>query len=153
MRIHALAPVAALVLALGSAACTADTVDRDTTTVAGGNVDTGMGMALRVAEVELGKGLDTADMSVRDETDDFGVNDTISVAVKTSGRASDARLTARWTFQDGQLVREDHRTLSPTGDAWTIFQVSKESPWPKGNYKVAILLNGNQVESKDFEVK
>jgi hypothetical protein len=150
----AAAPIAALLLSLAAGACARaeDATVRDTGRVAGGTVDTGLTSNLRVTEVELGKALDT-DGSVRDDTDDFGVNDTIYVAVKTTGTARDARLTARWTFQDGQLVSEDSRTIAATADAWTEFHVSRPGGWPKGNYKVAILLDGREVESEDFEVK
>ena len=155
MRLHsraALLPVVALILSIGAAACSRDAANRDSTNVAGGTVDSGLASTVRVADVELGKGVGS-DGSVRDLTDDFGVNDTVVVAVKTTGTASGARLTARWTFQDNQVVSEDSRTISPRGDAWTEFHVSKAGGWPKGNYKVQVLLNGNQVDSKDFEVK
>jgi hypothetical protein len=145
--------VAALVLVAGTTACSGENrAEYDSGRVAGGTVDSGLANNFRVTDVELGKGLDS-DGSVRDVTDDFGVNDTIYVAVKTSGMASDARLTARWTFQNNQLVSEDARTIAPRGDAWTEFHVAKAGGWPKGNYKVAILLNGNEVESEEFEVK
>ena len=156
MRLHfriALLPVAAFVLAASTTACNRDdTSAYDTSRVSGGTVDTGMGATLRVAEVELGRGID-ADGSVRDATDDFGVNDTVVVAVKTTGMAPSARLTARWTFQDNQIVSEDSRTIASRGDAWTEFHVAKPGGWPKGNYKVQILLNGNEVETEEFEVK
>jgi hypothetical protein len=144
---------AALMLATATVACKGeDRAEYDSARVAGGTVDSGLASNLRVADVELGKGKDT-DGSVRDVTDDFGANDTIYVAVRTTGTSSDARLTARWTFQDNQVVSEDSRTIAPTADAWTEFHVSKAGGWPKGNYKVAILLNGQEVESEDFEVK
>ena len=145
--------VAALLIAGGSTACAGeDRAGYDSARVAGGTVDSGLAANLRVTEVELGKGLD-ADGSVRDVTDDFGVNDTIYVAVKTTGTASGARLSARWTFQDNQVVSEDARTIAPRGDAWTEFHVSRPGGWPKGTYKVAILLNGNEVETEEFEIK
>jgi hypothetical protein len=158
MRLHmclasrlVLAPAAALLLAVAAACARDDTATVDTSRVAGGTVDTGIAATLRVTEVELGKALD-ADGSVRDDTDDFGVNDTIYVAVRTSGTASNARLSARWTYQDGQVVSEDARTISARGDAWTEFHVSKPGGWPKGTYRVAILLDGREVETEEFEI-
>src|SRR5688500_760553 len=53
--------------------------------------------ALRVAEIKTGKGLNT-DKTLRDDTDDFGVRDTIYAAVRTEGTsATPAQLTAKWT--------------------------------------------------------
>ena len=152
MRLHsriALVPVVAIALL---AACSRDAGRSDSAQVAGGSVDTSLAPTIRVADVELGKGVD-GDGSVRDLTDDFGVNDTVVVAVRTTGAASNARLMARWLFQDTTLVSEDSRTIAPTGDAWTEFHASKPGGWPKGNYKVRILLNGAELSSKDFEVK
>ena len=66
--------------------------------------------------------------------------------------ASGATLTARWTYGDGQVVDESSQTISPTGPAMTEFHVSKASGWPKGDYKVSIMLDGHEVQSKDFKV-
>ena len=65
---------------------------------------------------------------------------------------SGATLTARWTYGDGQVVDETSQTISPTGPAMTEFHVSKASGWPAGDYKVSIMLDGRELESKDFKV-
>lgn len=121
-------------------------------------VDTGIGMApppaaaaLRVADVQTGKSIG-ADKSVSNGTDDFGVRDTIYVAVKTEGSGS-GTLAAKWTFQDGQTVEESSQSISPTGDAWHEFHIQKATAWPAGNYKVEVTLNGTPAGSKDFEIK
>lgn len=110
--------------------------------------------ALRVTEVELGNAIG-ADKRVTDvrETDDFGPMDTIYASVETEGTASGSTLTARWTYQDGQVVDETTQTISPTGPAVTEFHIAKPDGFPTGNYQVEILLNGTSVEKKDFEVK
>jgi outer membrane usher protein FimD/PapC len=59
----------------------------------------------------------------------------------------------KWTYQDGQVVHEDSKTLNATGPETTAFMISKPGGFPAGNYKVDISLNGNQVASKDFSVK
>ena len=109
---------------------------------------------IQVTSVDLGKSID-ADKRVNDnaETDDFAPNETIYAAVATDGAATNSTLTARWTYQDGQVVDESSQTISPTGPAVTEFHISKPDGFPKGNYKVEILLNGQSVQSKDFEVK
>lgn len=108
--------------------------------------------AIRVADIQTGKSIG-ADKRISDQTDDFGVRDTIYVAVTTDGAATNSKLTAKWTFQDGQTVNESSETISPTGTTVTEFHMTKASAWPKGNYKVEILLDGTLAGSKEFEVK
>jgi hypothetical protein len=106
---------------------------------------------VRVTGVQLGRAVGT-DMRVTDETDDFKANETIYASVATDGTAPNATLTARWTYQDGQVVDSTTRSIAPNGPAATQFQISKPDGFPKGNYKVEILLNGAVTQSKDFEV-
>lgn len=124
-------------------------------------VDTGVAMApppaapvaesLHVNGIETGKGLN-ADKTIKDDAHDFGVRDTIYTSVKTEG-AGTGKLTAKWTYQGGKVVKEDSQDISPTGDAYTEFHIMKASAWPKGDYKVEILLNGVSAGTKDFTVK
>ena len=109
---------------------------------------------LQVTSVDLGKSIG-ADKRVNDnaEADDFAPNETIYASVATEGTGANATLTARWTYQDGQVVDESTQTISPTGPSVTEFHISKPDGFPKGDYKVEILLNGQSVQSKDFEVK
>ena len=144
----------ALALAFGAAAC-AKKDDATTDNVAAGTVDTAGAAAARafkVSDVKLGKSIN-ADKTIKDNTDGFGVRDTIYASVKTEGSATGATLTARWTFQDGQVVEEQTQTINATGDAITEFHVMKATAWPAGNYKLSILLNGTEVETEDFEIK
>ncbi len=105
-----------------------------------------------VDDLELGRGVD-ANKKVTDSTDDFTPKDTIYLSVKTDGAAANAEVKVRWTFQDGQLVKEDKRTVSAGGDAWTEFHISKPGGFPKGDYKVIAYVNGVEKGSKTFEVK
>lgn len=141
-----MALAAALALMVGTTACNRG--DRDSTTVSQGDVDRA---ALRVTDVELGRGID-ANKNITDATDDFRPNDTIYAAVKTAGTAA-GTLVARWTYQDGQVVDETTQSISPTGDAVTEFHIAKPDGFPTGNYKVEILLGGTVVETEEFEVK
>ena len=109
---------------------------------------------IRVTEVDLGRSVST-DGRINDnmETDEFRPADTIYASVATDGTASGSALSARWTFEDGQVVDESSQNISPTGPAITEFHISKPNGFPKGKYKVEIKLNGQTVETKDFEVK
>jgi hypothetical protein len=106
---------------------------------------------LKVTGVETGKGLN-ADKTIKDDAHDFGVRDTIYASVKTEG-AGNGKLSAKWTYQDGKTVNETSQDISPSGDANHEFHITKASPWPKGDYKVVIRLNGDSVGVKDFSVK
>ena len=108
---------------------------------------------IRVSDIQVGKGVGS-DKKVGDQTTSFGVRDTMYVAVITDGAAKDAKLTAKWTYNDKQVVKESSQTISPTGgETATEFHVDKKSAWPKGKYKVEVMLNGVSAGTKDLEVK
>jgi uncharacterized membrane protein len=108
---------------------------------------------LRVSDIQVGKGVGS-DKKVGDQTSSFGARDTMYVAVITDGAAKDAKLTARWTFNDKQVVNESSKTISPTGgETATEFHINRKTAWPTGKYKVEVLLNGVSAGSKDLEVK
>jgi hypothetical protein len=105
-----------------------------------------------VTGVELGRQLG-ADKRIPQPATTFAPGDTIYVSVATDGTAESATLTARWSFETGQLVTEGSETIAPTGPAATEFHISKPDGWPAGKYKVEILLNGSPAATKEFEVK
>lgn len=108
---------------------------------------------LAVASVDLGNAVDADGKKVTAPTTTFAAKDTIYAAVTTTGSAPTATLTAKWTYQDGQLVNSSDQTLAPNGEAVTTFHIAKPDGWPAGNYKVEISLDGKSVASKDFSVK
>lgn len=101
--------------------------------------------------VELGSTVDASNKIVASGTS-FAPKDTIYASVDTNG-SGNATLSVKWTYQDGQTVHEDSKTLNATGPETTAFMISKPDGFPVGNYKVDISLNGTQVASKDFSVK
>lgn len=110
------------------------------------------GAAVEVTDVELGRSVGS-DRRIVDATDTFRSGDTIYVSVATSGTSSSTELTARFTFEDGQLVDESTQTIAPTGSDATEFHVSKPDGWPAGEYEVEILLDGRSVEREEFRVE
>ena len=148
MRHFTLIAVATLV-ALG--ACAKDKTSD--TASSGGAIatDTTAKVVLRVADVTLGRHID-ATKKVTDATDTFAPKDSIFASVHTSGTAN-GKITARWTFQDGQVVDERSETISGKGDDYTEFHISKPSGWPAGKYTLHVLVDGNDVQTKDFTVK
>lgn len=105
-----------------------------------------------VDDLELGRSVD-ANKRVVDGVDDFAPKDTIYLSVKTDGAAANSEVKVRWTYQDGQLVKEDKRNIPAGGDAWTEFHISKPGGFPKGDYKVTAYVNGVEKGTKTFEVK
>jgi len=139
--------ILALMLAgVVSAACTRSSENPGTTGT------TGTSAAIRVSQIDMGRSL-TADKTINDKTDSFKPNDTIYASVLTEGAAPTATLKARWTYQDGQAVKESTQTIAPTGDARTEFHISKPDGWPTGKYKLEVFLNDSSAATKDFEVE
>ena len=144
--------------ALALAACGGGDDDAATT------ADTALGTAppatapattdLRVTEVDLGRAM-VGDTAVVEDTDDFAPTDTIHAVVRHEGAANGATITARWTFQDGQVVDERTETVTAAagGTAYTHFMITKATPWPAGNYTLRVLVNGSEVESEEFSVR
>jgi hypothetical protein len=153
-RVAALASAVFLAGALAACNKKNDTTLTDTTslgtTTAIVAIDT---TPVRVSDVQVGKAVGS-DKKVGDQTTSFGVRDTMYVAVITDGAAKGAKLTAKWTYNGKQVVKESSQTISPTGgETVTEFHVDKKSAWPKGKYTVEVLLNGVPAGTKDLEVK
>src|SRR5215210_4436404 len=133
----------ALLLTAALAACNkkndavvTDTTSLGTTTIA---LDTA---PISVRDIQVGKNVGS-DKKIGDQTTSFGVRDTMYVAVITNGAASNARLSTKWTYNDRQVVDETTQTISPAGgETATEFHVVKKTAWPKGKYKVEVMLNG-----------
>jgi hypothetical protein len=106
---------------------------------------------VEVTGVELGSAIGP-DKRVTVPTESFAPTDTIHAVVLTSGSAASATLTARFTYEDGQLVGESSQTIAPVGTAATEFHISKPDGWPVGDYQVEIWLDGAPVATKVFSV-
>jgi hypothetical protein len=105
-----------------------------------------------VVAVELGKAIQGNKRVVQAQTA-FAPGDTIYAAVMTEGNAPSATLSARWTYEDGQLVDESSQTIVMSGPATTEFHVMKPSGWPAGRYQLQISLNGAPARTADFTVQ
>lgn len=108
---------------------------------------------MRITSIQLGKALN-ADKSLTTEAADFGVRDVIYAVVSTEGAATDAKLDAKWTFQNGKAVSDASQSVSPAGGmARHEFHIQKASAWPKGTYTVEIMLDGTSVGTKQFVIR
>lgn len=134
-----------LTATLGAMAC-----QREETTETADDTDIveDAGPTLDVSDVALGRAIGS-DMRVTEEVGDFAPTDTIYATVETSGTGS-GTLSARWTFEDGQVVDEGSQSVSGAGV--TEFHVSNPAGWPVGHYEVVISLDGDEVERSGFDV-
>ena len=105
----------------------------------------------RVASVQLGSALDPSKRVVEPKSA-FAPTDTIYASVDTAGWDAPITLTARWTFEDGQLVNETSKTAA-AGPSTTEFEIAKPSGWPAGSYQVEILADGATATVQRFEVR
>lgn len=145
-----LAIAAALAVLVAVGACSKKDNAVDTQTAAGAIADT-VNHTVAVADVALGRQVDPS-KRVTDVTSAFAPMDTVFASVHTTGDRT-MKLTARWTYQDGQVVDEHSETISPRGDAYTEFHIVKPSGWPAGKYTLHVLLDGAAAQTKDFTVK
>lgn len=109
-----------------------------------------------VASVDLGSAVG-ADKKVTMPSTTFKPKDTIYVAISTStsdpAATVPAKLGAKWTFQDGQTVKDDSADAQLMGPGVTNFSINSPKGFPTGKYKVDVSLDGAVVQSKEFEVK
>ena len=109
-----------------------------------------------VTAVDLGSAVDS-DGRVVAGTSTFAPTDTITASVTTDTGApqktASGTLGARWTFEDGQVVNEESKTFQFDGRGVTNFQIRKPDGWPVGRYRVEIMLDGDVVQTRDFEVR
>jgi len=141
--------IAALSLTLLALACNkkADSSSETGTTI------TPAPAAFRVTTIQLGPGIHS-DKSPKSEAADFGRRDVIYAVVSTEGAAANAKLDAKWTFENGQTVNESSQVVSPAGGlARHEFHIQKATAWPTGNYTVEIMLDGVSAGTKNFVIK
>jgi uncharacterized protein YfaS (alpha-2-macroglobulin family) len=110
--------------------------------------------AVRVTDVNLGTALGPDNrVAAGSDTDTFRPTDTVYASVATEGTATGSTLTARWTYQDGQVVDETTQTISAAGAAVTGFHISMPDGFPAGQYQLELLLNGQSTERRSFTVR
>jgi hypothetical protein len=106
--------------------------------------------SLIVSNVDLGNAVG-ADKKITKPATTFAKTDTIHASIATDGTKA-STVTARWTFQDGQVVHTEDKSV-PSGPQVSDFSISKPDGWPAGDYKLEVLVDGNVAQTKDFSVK
>jgi hypothetical protein len=113
--------------------------------------------AVGVTGLELGNAAGP-DMKITAPTSTFSTKDKIIAAVSTSTNDPNAtvpgKLAAKWSHQDSnQVVNTEERPIQFKGAQVYDFQIENKQPWPAGKYRVEIMLDGNTVQAREFEVK
>ena len=108
--------------------------------------------SLNVSAVTLGTSAGT-DRRIATPMTTFTSSDPIVVSIDTSGVASNAELTARLVFQDGQTAGEKTERLTTSGDEITNVTFTNANGGPAGTYRAEIWVDGNQVQSREFTVR
>jgi hypothetical protein len=116
-----------------------------------------MAATASVGSVDLGNAVG-ADMRVTAPMTTFAPKDTIYAAVATATSDPMAsvpgKLGVKWTHVDSnQTVNEETKDITFAGNNVTDFQISKPDGWPTGKYKVEVSLDGNVVQTREFEVR
>lgn len=106
----------------------------------------------RVTSIEIGNAIGD-DKRVTTPTATLAPGDTIYASVASDGSAPSMKLTARWTFEDGQQVEESSQDIRPDGPAVSEFHIAMPGGWPVGRYQVEILAHGRPVGTREFEVR
>jgi hypothetical protein len=106
------------------------------------------------ATIDVGKHVG-ADKRVSEATSTFASRDTMFVSVVTENAPAGSMLTAKWTFEDGQVVDSLTQAVAApaTGNqAVTEFHVTKPSGWPAGRYTVQVWLDGRSLGTREITV-
>ena len=96
-----------------------------------------------------------ADKRVTAPMETFGKNDTINVAVETSGEGQ-VTIKAKWTFHGDKKAAKFGESFEPVyavGPTVSSFPLSKPTSWPLGNYHVEVFLDDKPAGIKNFSVK
>ena len=105
---------------------------------------------MSVTTVDLGNAVG-ADNRVTAPLSTFATSDTIHASVASNG-AAPSNITAKWTFQDGQVIDTQDKTV-PAGPQVTDFSITKPDGWPVGKYKLEVMADGMVMQTREFEVR
>lgn len=106
----------------------------------------------RIVSVLLGTALD-GDQVVIADSREFAGKDKIHASVLSTGAHQGLRLSAKWLAPDGSTVADSSQPVVPTTATATTFSISNPEPWPAGDYKLQIAINGQVQRSESFRVR
>jgi hypothetical protein len=104
---------------------------------------------VEVTSVDLGNQVG-ADNRIATPMTTFATTDTMHASVITAGTGG--TVSTRWTYEDGQVVHTEEKQV-PGGAQVTDFMVTNADGWPTGRYTMEVLVNGQVVQTREFEVR
>lgn len=113
-------------------------------------VGCGLGQALRVTSIQLGRSLNP-DSTVAAHTTRFAPGDTVYLSVLTEGAGSGV-IGVRWTYA-GRVVGEPKKQVSYRDVAATEFHLQSAGGFPVGDYTVEAFLDGQSVGTRAFRIE
>ena len=112
--------------------------------------------SVSVVSVDLGSETGP-DMKVVSPKTTFAPKDKVIASVVTSTSdpaiAMSSKLTAKWTYQDGQVVSEEPKVINFTGQGVSAFEISMPDGLPTGTYTLEVLMNDKVEQTRTFTVQ
>jgi len=106
----------------------------------------------KILRVSLGRALDIGN-DVGEERSVFSPKDQIYAAVISTGKHQGLMISARWLDAEGQLLAQNDQRLVPDGPMLATFHLRQPKGWPKGHYQLDIAVDGQSMQTADFEVR
>lgn len=106
----------------------------------------------KIVRVSLGRTLDVGN-DIAEERSVFSPKDQIYAAVVSTGKHQGLKLSARWLDAEGQLLAQNDQRLVPDGPMLATFHLRQPKGWPKGHYQLDIALDGQSMQTEEFEVR
>ena len=106
----------------------------------------------KILRVSLGRALDIGN-DVAEERSVFSPKDQIYAAVISTGKHQGLMISARWLDAEGKLLAQNDQRLVPDGPMLATFHLRQPKGWPKGHYQLDIAVDGQSMQSAEFEVR
>jgi hypothetical protein len=113
-------------------------------------VAAGCSEPLTIQTIQVGRALN-ADQSIASPTTTFKPNETIYVSALNPGRGQ-GTITVKW-YYGSQLLDERSKQVRFQGAGATEFHISNATEFPEGDYSVEVLVDGNSVGKRSFNVR
>jgi len=105
---------------------------------------------LALANIQVGRSLNI-DNSVAAPTTTFKPGETVYVSIHTTSRGK-GTIGVRWKYRD-KVIDEPTKQVSTDGAKATEFHLVNSSGFPAGDYSVDVLIDGQLVGSRAFNVQ
>ena len=106
----------------------------------------------KILRVSLGRALDVGN-DIAEERSVFSPKDPIYATVISTGTHQGLLLSARWLDAEGKLLAQNDQRMVPDGPMLATFHLRQPSGWPKGHYQLEIAVDGQSMQSQEFEVR